>query len=350
MKKFISALLSLLLLLSFASCSAENQNSRQEMFKKDFLDLFDTASSITAADASQQEFNAHFEEVYKELQAYSRLYDIYNSYGDLVNLKYVNENAGKAPVKVDERIIELLCFGKEAYSLSGGRVNIALGGVLSVWHTERENGIGNPEAARLPDKELLSEKAASADIENLIIDSEGCTVFFRDPDMRLDVGAITKGFVCEKICAYIAENNIWSSALINLGGNIKTLGYKYNDSKTPFVIGIENPNGGEYINTVEIADGQTAVTAGDYQRYYTVNGKRYCHIIDPKTLMPAEYISAVCVICADSARADALSTALFIMSVEEGRELVESQSGVEAVWVDKNQEVFYSSGFKELTE
>lgn len=348
MKKIISALLSLLLIFSFASCSAGNQNEKQEMFKKDFLDLFDTASSITAADSSQEAFNAHFEAVYDELREYSQLYDIYNSYDGLVNLKYVNENAGKAPVKVDKKIIELLNFGKKAYSLSGGSVNIALGEVLSLWHTERENGISNPDAARLPDMQLLSEKALSSDIDDLIVDGESCTVFFNNPDMRLDVGAITKGFVCEKISEFITENNIWSSALINLGGNIKTLGYKYDDLKTPFAVGIENPDGGEYINIIEIADGKTAATAGDYQRYYTVNGKRYCHIISPKTLMPAEYVSAVCVVCTDSAEADALSTALFLMSIDEGRAFVEEQSSAEAVWIDKVGNVFYSSGFEDL--
>ena len=91
MKKIISVALSLLFLLSLCSCSAENSVQKKEMYKKDFIDLFDTASSITAADASQQSFNEHFEAVYAELEEYSRLFDIYNSYGDLVNLKYINE-------------------------------------------------------------------------------------------------------------------------------------------------------------------------------------------------------------------------------------------------------------------
>ena len=87
MKKLVSMLLSLFVLLSFASCAGSGSAS----YSRDFLDLFDTASSITAADSSQQAFDAHYETVYNELKTYSELFDIYNSYGDLVNLKYINE-------------------------------------------------------------------------------------------------------------------------------------------------------------------------------------------------------------------------------------------------------------------
>lgn len=348
MKKFISTVLSLLILLSLCSCSADNSVQKKEMFKKDFIDLFDTASSITAADESQQSFNEHFEAVYDELEEYSRLFDIYNSYGDLVNLKYINENAGASPVKADEKILDLLEYAVKAYDITQGRVNIMLGAVLSVWHAERENGIASPEGARLPDKSLLQEKAKSADISNLVIDRENGTVFFKNPDMRLDFGAIAKGYVCEKISEFIVENNIWSSALINLGGNIKTVGYKYDDGKTEFSVGIESPSGSDYVCIINASCGKTAATAGDYQRYYTVDGKKYCHIIDPETLMPAEYVSAVSVVCNDSALADSLSTALFNMSVENGKALVESLGGVEAVWTDKNGKVYYSSGFEDL--
>lgn len=348
MKKFISTVLSLLILLSLCSCSADNSVQKKEMFKKDFIDLFDTASSITAADESQQSFNEHFEAVYDELEEYSRLFDIYNSYGDLVNLKYINENAGASPVKADEKILDLLEYAVKAYDITQGRVNIMLGAVLSVWHAERENGIASPESARLPDKSVLQEKVKSADISNLVIDRENGTVFFKDPDMRLDVGAIAKGYVCEKISEFIVENNIWSSALINLGGNIKTVGYKYDDEKTEFSVGIESPSGSDYVCIINASCGKTAATAGDYQRYYTVDGKKYCHIIDPETLMPAEYVSAVSVVCNDSALADSLSTALFNMSVENGKALVESLGGVEAVWTDKNGKVYYSSGFEDL--
>lgn len=343
MKKTVSLILSLVILFSLCACSQQ----KSEMYKKDFLDLFDTASSVSAYDSSQEMFNEHFSAVYDELSEYSKLFDIYNSYEDVVNLKYINENAAKVPVKADERIIELLLWGKEAYELSGGMVNIAMGSVLGEWHTAMEAASENPENAALPDSKVLSQKAEHCDIDDLVIDEENSTVFFADSEMSLNVGAIAKGFVCDKIADFITENGIWSSAVINLGGNIKTVGFKYEDGKTPFSIGVENPNGG-YLNVLSVSNGQSVVTSGDYQRYFTVNGKNYCHIINPETLMPSEYVTSVTVICENSALADTLSTALFNMSVEDGLKFIENFEGTEAVWLDKNGKTTCSPGYTEF--
>ena len=129
-------------------------------------------------------------------------------------------------------------------------------------------------------------------------------------------------------------------------GNIKTVGVK-DKTGSPFVIGIENPDSeGDYVAKVGACNGESVVTSGDYQRYYTVDGVKYCHIIDPNTLMPAEYVSSVTVISEDSAYADMLSTDLFIMSVEDGITLVNRLENTQAVWVDKNGKKFFSSGFE----
>lgn len=342
MKKFVSMLLALVLLFSLSACS----QSAEQSYSRDFLDLFDTASTITAVDSSQQAFDAHYETVYNELATYSRLYDIYNSYGDLVNLKYINENAAAAPVKADEKIIDLLLWGKEAYEISGGRVNIAMGAVLSVWHEAREYGIENPDSAYLPDMQTLSEKAQHTDINDLVIDEEASTVYFADPELRIDAGAVAKGYICDRICEFITENGIWDSALVNLGGNVKTLGYK-DESGTPFSIGIEDPQGG-FIAVVNAANGLSVVTSGSYQRYYTVNGVDYCHIIDPETLMPARGNLSTSILCESSALADVLSTMLFMMDSGQALALIEETDGCEAVIKDESSNVYSSSGFGEF--
>lgn len=345
MKKLISIILSLSFLLTLVSCSA-TQNEKLERFSKSFFEIFDTASTITAYDKSQKDFEEHFNMFYEELETYSKLYDIYKSYDDVVNLKYVNENAGKAPVKVDKKIIDLLVYAKDAYEMTEGYTNICMGSVLSVWHDKREEGLQNPENATLPNIDELKEKSIHTDINNLIIDTENSTVFFADDKMTLDVGSVAKGFVVDRMCEFIKENNIWSSATISLGGNLKTVGYKNNDGKTKFIIGIESPDKSkEYLSKVSVANGLSVVTSGDYQRYYTVNGTRYCHIIDPNTLMPADKFTSVSVITDNSANADALSTALFIMDIEEGKQLVESLENVEVIWVYKNGKEVRSSGF-----
>jgi thiamine biosynthesis lipoprotein len=342
-KKFLSAFLALFILLSFASCSVENK----AMYSSDSFDLFDTYCTISAYDKSENDFDEHYSAVYNELEQYSKLFDIYNSYGDLINLKYVNSNAAKSPITVDEKIIDILEYGKEAYDLSGGKVNIAMGSVLSLWHEKREQGLENPSLADLPNMSELKQRANHCDINDLVIDEKNSTVYFNDSEMSLDVGAIAKGFVAQKICEYIENNNIWQSAVVSLGGNVKVVGTKNNDGASKFNIAVESPSGSDYLCTLGVSNGKSVVTSGDYQRYYTVDGVDYCHIINPATLMPSEYVSSVTVLCDDSALADVMSTMLFNMSVSDGLSFVEKSDNLEAVWVDKNNNITYSSGFED---
>lgn len=344
MKKLASIILAFLFLLPLAACS---HGDTPQSYSKSFNDLFDTASTISAVDSSQEAFNSRFAAVYDTLKAYSQKFDIYADYAGVVNLKSVNDNAG-SPVKVDSDIIELLKYGKNAYYSTGGRVNIAMGSVLSLWHDSRENALKNPKTASIPDDKALKNAAKYTNIDDLIIDEKKSTVMLKSKNMSLDVGAIAKGFVCEKIAEYIKNNGIWQSAVVSLGGNVKTIGTKYNDGKTKFNIAVENPSGGDYLCTVGASNGLSVVTSGDYQRTFTVGGKKYCHIINPDTLMPSEYMSAVTVVCNDSAKCDAMSTALFNMSIADGVRLVDSMDGLCAMWVDKNGKITYSNGFEDL--
>lgn len=328
-------------------CSCSNLSvNKKERYSSGFLDLFDTASNIIAYDKSEQDFDEHMEQFHQKLEEYDRLYDIYNSYDDLVNLHTLNQRAKDGPVKVDSRIIDLLEYCKYVYELSDGKTNVCFGAVLHEWHICREHAVNYPEEAALPDMTVLEAANAHCDMDSLVIDKENSTVYFSDPKLRLDVGAVAKGYAVREVCEW-AQENLWTSAAISIGGNVCTFGYKNDDGKTLWNIGVENPDtsSNDYLLNVKITD-LSVVTSGDYQRYYTVDGKKYCHIINPKTLMPAEYVSSVSVICNDSALGDALSTALFTMPVEDGQRLVEKLDNVEAVWVDKNYEKVFSSGFE----
>ncbi|MFC2734399.1 MAG: FAD:protein FMN transferase, partial [Oribacterium sp.] len=134
-------ILSLLILLPGCGRSAPSL----QRFQSQFMDVFDTVSVLTGYDRDEKSFQEKAEAVHKELRDCHALFDIYDDYEGVVNLKTVNERAGQGPVKVDGRIIELLKFGKEIYRLTGGKVNIAYGAVLSLWHEKREEGIADPE-------------------------------------------------------------------------------------------------------------------------------------------------------------------------------------------------------------
>ena len=336
MKKILSLVLSFVLLFSLFGCT----NIKYTKHSKSFLELFDTASSITAYDTSQESFDKKYNELYKVIKKYSELFDIYNSYDDIINIKYLNDNAYKEPIEVDKEIIDLLNFSIKAYAVTNGKVNIAMGSVLSIWHDYREDG------KAVPPKSKLIEASKHTNIDDIIIDNKNSTVFFKDKELKLDVGAVAKGYVCNKIYEYITKNNLWQNAVISLGGNIITVGSKP-DGKS-FVIGIENPNSNDYLMKVNAKDNTSVVTSGSYQRYYTVNGKNYSHIIDTDTLYPAEYFTSVTVISSDSALADAFSTALFCMSYDDGIKLVESNEEIEAIWLDNNGKTYQSSGIKAI--
>ncbi len=351
MKRIVSLIIIAVICISITGCTAntKNNNNKQsdkEKYTASFLDLFDTASTIIAYDESQEKFDEHYEQFHNELERYDHLYDIYKSYDGITNLYTINKTAGIEPVKVDNDIIELLKFSKYAYELTNGKTNICFGTVLELWHNEREIAKENPEDAKVPDQQALIEANKHTNIDDLIIDEENSTVFFNDSEMKLDVGAVAKGFAVSKVAKW-ANEELWTSAAISIGGNVATFGYKNNDSSTLWKIGIENPDTtkDDYLLKVDITD-LSVVTSGDYQRYFTVDGVKYCHIINPETLSSSNYMSSVSVICDSSALGDALSTGLFNMPIDEGVELVNSMDGVEAVWVDKDYNKTFSSGFE----
>ena len=322
----------------------------EKRYEASFLELFDTVTTIVGYAESEEKFTEYSQMIYDYLNEYNKLYDIYNNYEGINNLKTINDNAGIAPVKVDSRIIDLLKFSKEAYELTDGKVNIAYGAVLSLWHEHREVGLDDPENATLPDFEDLQRRAQHTDISKLIIDEAASTVYLEDPEMSLDVGAIAKGYATEKT-AQAMEKAGFVNGMISVGGNVRTIGSKLDKGKAvPWSVGIQNPDLNSAKKTLYILNVSeySLVTSGIYERYYTVNGKNYHHIIDPKTLMPADHFVSVSIVCPDSGLADALSTAVFIMPYDDGIKLIEKLDDVEALWVYADGSMKYSSGFKAL--
>lgn len=344
-KRVCCVLLSLLLAGGLVGCAPFSFAPKRS---QTYMDVFDTVTEITAYGMSAQEFEQDVEKLHAELKAYHRLYDIYNTYPEMHNLKTVNDAAGGAPVEVDGRILDLLEYGLEAYERTNGRVNFLLGAVLSLWHDAREQGLEKPATAALPDKAALMAASAHVSPDTLVIDRAAGTVRLTDPAARIDVGALAKGYAVEQVARYAEQQLGWSSALLSVGGNIRTIGGKGGaDSDTPFVVGIQNPDTASaktYLTTVKVTD-MAVVTSGDYQRYYTVDGKNYAHIIDPDTRYPAEYVRAVTVVCADSALADVLSTALYCLPPERGKTLLGEFPNAHAVWVLKDGSLAYSDGF-----
>ena len=342
--KFIALiLLSVLIINSSLLASCAKKENKYSAYS---FDYFDTVTSIVGYAKSEAEFNVIANRILFDLEQYHKLFNIYHRYENFENLCTINElvNGEHRIVTADKRIVDMLEYAKEMFSKTNGKVNVAMGSVLSIWHDYREIGLSDPAGAKIPPMDNLLEAAEHTNINDLIIDKSANTIFIADSKMKLDVGAIAKGYSVEMIATSL-ENDGISGYVINVGGNVRTIGTKQDGEK--WVVGIENPNENDdnpYLAYLELA-GESLVTSGSYQRYYYVDGKRYHHIIDPATLMPSEDYLSISIVCKSSADGDALSTALFCLGLDEGVQLIESLDEIEAMWVKIDGTIHYSSGF-----
>ena len=339
-KRLLSLFLIGLLLTGCAFPGLSQPTSAGKKYTATFLDVFDTVTTIVGYDESKEAFEEKTQAIHDELRTFHQLFDIYNTYDGINNLKVVNDAAGGAPVQVDPAVVALLKDCKAYFDLTHGKVNVAMGSVLRLWHDAREDAFDDPAHAYLPETQALQEAFAHTDLSCVMLDEGASTVQITDPKLRLDVGAVAKGWSVQKVAEKAP-----SGLLISVGGNVCATGPK-DESGTPWVVGITDPNGGDYLHTIDNAD-KSVVTSGDYQRYFVVDGKMYHHIIDPATLYPGTLWRSVTIVCADSGLADALSTALFLLDYEQGLALLE-QCDAEAFWIDQENNRYYSPGFRDL--
>ena len=329
MKKIMLIIFVYISVLLLFSCE------KREVYEAMSFNYFDTVSYIYSyGDETKNDFNNNVREIFKIFEKYHKLLDIYNEYEGMNNLCIINKNAGKNFVEVEQDLIDFLLYCKYIYKITNGETNIMLGSVLNIWHEARKK----KEEVNI---NLLEEASLYTNIEYLEIDQELNRVRIGEANARIDVGAIAKGYVCEKVAEYLSKNN-YTSYVLNLGGNVKMIGCKKDGGM--WKTGIKDPKDISKVKVSLNLSNTSCVTSGDYERYYETDGKKYHHIIDKDTLFPANYFSSVTIICEDSGLADALSTALFCMDYNEGYNLIKQIGGIEVIWIDKNNDVFYTEG------
>ncbi|GAA0400402.1 FAD:protein FMN transferase [Paenibacillus motobuensis] len=339
------------LLLAGCTAKADQLEVVYPKYSDSFFDAFDTMTQVVAYTESEEQFQQYVEQIHKRFLELHRLYDIYNNYEGLNNVKTINDQAGIEPVKVSREIIDLIQFSKQWYD-KVGETNIAMGSVLELWHDYREAGIANPDQAKLPPMEELKKAAEHIDFSKVIIDEANSTVYLADAKMSLDVGAVAKGFATELVVKEMKAQGM-NSFMISAGGNIRSVGKPLDGIRQRWGVGIQNPNKfiameeDNLLDTVFIRDA-SVVSSGDYQRYYSVDGVKYHHLIDPKTLMPGNYYRAVTVVTEDSGLADFLSTVVFLLPYEQSAALVKKLDGVEVLWVMPDGTVKATKGMQKI--
>lgn len=361
MKKIIPMLLTgILIFASLTGCQQNGNNEEPpteqekvyEKYSSTFLDTFDTVTTVVGYTETEQEFNDYVGKIHDRLLELHKLYDKYNDYEGINNIKTINDNAGVKPVKVSKDIIDLIIFSKNLYEEVGTQTNIAMGSVLKIWHDYREEGESDPINAKIPPMEELLAASEHTDIDKVIVDVENSTVYLDDPLMSIDVGAVAKGFATEVVVQEIMKEG-FTSGIISAGGNIRAFGMPKDGIRDKWGVGIQDPdkivgNAEDTILETVFLTNASVVTSGDYQRFYVVGDKVLHHLIDPKTLMPGDYFRAVSIVTENSGRADFLSTTVFLLPYEEGRALVESIDGVEAMWVFKDRTIEATEGMKDI--
>lgn len=259
---------------------------------------------------------------------------------------YNINHSGGAAVSVNQETIDVIEKGIEFGELSGGVFDITIGKVSDLWnfHDEDEEG---EKTGTLPDGEAISEAVSHVDYTKIVI--EGNTVRLEDGQAQLDLGGIAKGYIADRVAEYLETQGV-TSAVIDLGGNIVTVGEKgksmEDSSGTEFIIGVANPisDKGQLLGTLPSKD-NTIVTSGTYERYFEIDGVRYHHVLDSKTGYPVDTDLLSVTIIADRGRSvycDALSTTCLALGLEEGMELIKDMDGVEAIFVDLEGEVYVS--------
>lgn len=315
MKKLISMILALC--LSLGTVSVLSGCGRPTAYTATYFDAFDTVLNLTVAAKSPEEAQSISGEIHELVLELHRTLDIYHTYDGMTNLKTLNDRAGDGtPVPLSEDAMKVLSLGQETYDQTNGKVNIAMGAVLRLWHDARTRQTAPPS------EQALADASAHCAMESLVLDQTAGTAMLTDPEASVDVGAIAKGYVASCVQAYAEERGI-QSLLFDLGGHVLAIG-NHPDGKA-WRVGIRNPNGGELYTALEVSDA-SVVTSGSDQRFYEYEGKIYHHLIDPLTQMPASYHASVTVVIplSHTAISDGLSTALFLMSEADGDRLLAS--------------------------
>lgn len=360
LKKLINVMIVLSFLL-LMGCQKKPQ-----LYSKVFTGPFDTITQYMSYVTNKDDFDSQCQMIKEKLEYYDRLFDKYSSYDDINNVKTINDNAGIKAVKVDQALIDLLTISIERYKTISNKVNIAFGSVIDIWHDYRERAESHNGVGDVPSKKELEKANLHTNIDSIKIDKKAKTVYISDKLVSIDVGATAKGYAIELIKQDLIKSGV-DNFLLSGGGNVASHGkrkitkegdFYLKECQDEFCVGIESPKNGNFSHkegdadseneAVLVVQGESIVTSGDYQRFYEdIHGVRYHHLIDPATLFPAVHFRSVSIITDDSGLADFLSSAVFLMSYEDGLKLVNSLDGVEAIWLLEDGKIRMSNGLKD---
>lgn len=297
--------------------------------------IFDTIVSVRVYDERMNE--AHFEQIKALLEHINATMNRFEEGSEVTS---INQSAGMEAVQVSEDTFYIIKKAVEYAERSGGKFDPTIGPLTDLW------AIGNG-GGKVPNSEAIEEARQLVAYRKLVLDESRLSVLLKEAGMTLDLGAIAKGYAADVVADYLQKQG-FSSAIIDLGGNIVAMGSKPDESA--WSIGIQSPEEkrGSHLGTVSVRN-KTIVTSGIYERYFIDREQLYHHVMDPYTGYPASNeLASVTIITEKSINADAMSTAVFVQGLQEGMAFVEATDDAEAIFVTVDKKVYVSSGLKDI--
>ena len=330
----ITVALSFFCAFLLSGCHTKEPISQSGFYLNTFVTVTLYDSSDTALLEGCMELCRMYEQIFSRTDENSELYRL--------NHGLLSDNDGTS--KISDSLYELISLGIAYGGLSGGALDISIAPVSSLWDFSSGENQDVPES-RIPQETQVAQGLSFVDYQKITLPGENQIIL--PEGMALDLGAIAKGYIADRIKEYLMEQGV-NSAIINLGGNVLCIGQK--PGGQGFQIGIQQPfaDRNETAAVMTLSD-TSVVTSGIYERYFTTeNGVFYHHILDSNTGYPCDNeLISVTIVSKSSAAADALSTACFCLGLEDGMALLDSLPDVYGVFITEDREMHYSEGFLE---
>lgn len=312
--------------------SALSSVNAQVVFQRSFIKM-GSAFDLTLVATNQMEADQLFEQAIAEVDRIERLI---SSWDQASETTQVNQMAGKQAVKVTKELYDLVFRAKAIAQLTNGAFDPTYASVDKIW-TFDGGDVEQPKA------EIISASVAKIGFEKIVFDPLESSLYLPLKGMKIGFGAIGKGYAADRVKSLLQKQGV-TAAIVNASGDMSAWGMQPNGS--PWQVGLVNPKSKDKIFAWFPIKDQAVVTSGDYEKFVMINGKRYGHIINPKTGFPSQGVISCTVFAPKAELADALSTALFVMGVETGIDFINQLNQIEAIMIDDAGKVYTSKNIK----
>ncbi len=265
-----------------------------------------------------------------------RIENLISDWKPETEISAVNRNAGKQPVKVSREVFDLVARSIKISELTDGAFDVSYASMDRIWKFD-----GSMTA--MPTPGAIQKSVGKVGYQNIVMDAENLSIFLKNEGMKIGLGGIGQGYIADSIKALLISNGI-HSGIVNVSGDVSAWGKMPNGK--PWTVGIVNPmDKNKVFATFPLID-SAVETSGSYEKFVVFDGKRYSHIIDPRTGYPATGIVSVSVFSKQTEISDALATSIFVMGKDVGLNLINQLKGIECIIIDDQGKIFSSEGIK----